>query len=462
MHLFVKVFNKRGFVLSCSMMFGMAILLPSLKNVTRADSSIVVPAATSILTIDSATEEGLARSPEIQRARSKVEEERARRSQALGEGFLPKVSVSALHFFSNKYEFTDLSFGASVMSFPGIYPNTQASLNASVPIFGGMTGFQKLESATKNVDATQQLYAQAKFQLSQDIRLAFYQAVAAIALEGVADQNVTTLEDHLKQVQIQKKGGAATAYDTLRIEVQLNEARSDALDAKDNVVLTRQRLTQLLGLDHDDRALNGNLPVPDSRRVEKLDFSSFSQDRSDIQSLELRAQAAELEGRALGGWLIPRIDINGQLSLYNKLFYDGSQVIDNSNYMTSYNVGIYLSWNLFDAGVSAARAHQAAEKTIQADQAVQSVRLQVPYDFSQWKRRYMSSASRYQAKQSDVERSLESVRLAKEEARAGTRTNTEVLDAELDLFRSKAGVVNSQLSAAESLIRLELAAGRKI
>jgi outer membrane protein TolC len=54
------------------------------------------------------------------------------------------------------------------------------------------------------------------------------------------------------------------------------------------------------------------------------------------------------------------------------------------------------------------------------------------------------------------------VRLAKEEERAGTRTSTETLDAELDLFRAKAGVVNALVNAAEAKIRLELALGREI
>ena len=83
-------------------------------------------------------------------------------------------------------------------------------------------------------------------------------------------------------------------------------------------------------------------------------------------------------------------------------------------------------------------------------------------EFAYWKRRYSSNTDHYVSKQLNVTRSLESVRLAKEEERAGSRTSSEVLDAELDLFRSKAGVVNAQVNAVESLINLELALGRTI
>jgi outer membrane protein TolC len=59
-----------------------------------------------------------------------------------------------------------------------------------------------------------------------------------------------------------------------------------------------------------------------------------------------------------------------------------------------------------------------------------------------------------------VDKAQESVRLATLGQKAGTRTTTEVLDAELDSFRSSAGVVSAQMDAAEALINLELALGK--
>ena len=52
--------------------------------------------------------------------------------------------------------------------------------------------------------------------------------------------------------------------------------------------------------------------------------------------------------------------------------------------------------------------------------------------------------------------------MQKAEERAGTRTSSETLDAELDLFRARAGVVNAQVNASEAQIRLELALGRRL
>ena len=68
----------------------------------------------------------------------------------------------------------------------------------------------------------------------------------------------------------------------------------------------------------------------------------------------------------------------------------------------------------------------------------------------------------YRSRLGDIEKARESVRLARVGRKVGARTNTELLDAESDLYRAQAGVVNSQLGAIEALLNLELATGRTL
>ena len=89
-------------------------------------------------------------------------------------------------------------------------------------------------------------------------------------------------------------------------------------------------------------------------------------------------------------------------------------------------------------------------------------RLHARQDFDLWSRKLLYFSSVYKSKMSDIDRSKEAVRLAREGRRVGVRTNTELLDAEIDLFRSQAGAVNAQLGALEAKISLELAAGQRV
>jgi outer membrane protein TolC len=413
------------------------------------------------LTLSAAIDEGLKRSPDVQRARAAADESHWHRLSAFGGGFLPRLSVSAHHYFNEQYTSTSINFGGAVLSFPGFFPTDMAVLEMQIPVFDGFASVHGLEAASLMEDASNKDRTQVEFQLRQDIRLAFYKALAASELQAVAEQNVKTLEDHLNQVNVQRNGGVATKYDSLRVEVLLSEAKADAIDAIDSFVLARKKLTQLMGLDGDERRLVDSLPVPDVSRVKNLELDESLGDRADIQALSLRAEAAKRSQSAAQAWLVPQIYFGGEYIGYQEQVVD-TQVRDTGVYGTAWDLGIFLKWNLFDGGVSYALQQEVAFRQIQAEKASQAAKLQVPYDFVYWKRRYLSNTDHYLSKKFDIKRSDESVRLAKEEERAGSRTSTETLDAELDLFRSRAGVVSAQLNAIEAQIHLELALGREI
>jgi outer membrane protein TolC len=416
------------------------------------------------LGIDAAINEALRDSPTIQSGEAAVGESSWRKFQALGAGFLPKISAGFNHFFAEQYEDTSINFGGAFLNFPGAYPTNVLTVNATVPIFDGLANIENTQAASLQKSAAEQELARAKFQLSQDVKLAFYQALAAAQLQDVARENVKTLEDHLKEVEVQRSGGAATKYDTLRVSVQLSEGRADQIDADDNAVLARKRLTTLLGLEQDDRTLEGTLPVPDVSHAKDLELNGTPPDRTDIEALDLRAQAADKNRAAQNSWIIPSVALAGQYNYYevmNESTVDGS-VNGSGAYKNAYSVALAVTWNIFDGGVALAQSRQAAYQQIEAEKRTEAARIQVPYDFSYWKKRFLANTDHYQARKYDVERSEESVRLAKEEERAGTRTSTETLDAELDLFRSRAGVVNAQVNALEAQIRLETALGRTI
>lgn len=126
----------------------------------------------------------------------------------------------------------------------------------------------------------------------------------------------------------------------------------------------------------------------------------------------------------------------------------------------AYSVGISASWNIFDGGATLARMGEGAAQAERAEAAADAIILSAPNELETWKRHYRSNLALYEARKRAVEAAQESVRLAKLGFQAGTRTNTDVLDAELDLFRARAGVVRAQLDAATSMINIELASGK--
>ncbi len=410
------------------------------------------------LTLAGALSEAHTHSPALAKAKALSSEAGWRKLDALA-GNLPKLSASANHFFDEKYQTLNINFGGAPITFPEIYPQTTISLNASWTVFDGFSTPFAFAAANLNKAAADLDLARAEITLDSDVQLRFYQALGAQLLANVAEQNLKTLQDHLQKTRDLLNRGKSTKFDTLRVEVQLAEAGPDKLAADDNVVLTRQALSVAMGLDSDDRPLTGLLPVPSQLATPELKPDASA--RSDIQALLDRAAAADKLHAAALGTSLPRVSLGAEKQYYNNT--DKSLNFGNSAvFRDAYNVGIFLTWNLFDGGALLARQYETVYQREQAESQARMAVLHAPLDIKTWNRRLLYNIALYGARLRAIESAEESVRLAKLSYGAGTRTSTDVLDAELDLFRARAGVVRAQVDTAEARLNLELALGRHL
>jgi outer membrane protein TolC len=417
------------------------------------------------LTLDAALQEAVSQSPVYRQAQDMERQTSWGQVEAFSDGFLPHVSITGSHFFDVKYTYLNVAFGpppSSPFLFPGISPDTDLSLNATFDVFDGFKNVHKLDSANNTHEAAKIMADWSMFQLQQKIRLMFYEAIAAQELSDMADQNVKTLQDHLRIVNDQLENGQATKYDSLRVKVQLDESQSDQISAHDQVVLARENLAQIMGMKMDDRPLSGVLPVLDADKIlgaaGDLDFNQ----RPDLKAQALQAKAAEDQSAASeASFLIPSVALIGQYQWYDSPDYFGS-VIHTNNFNNAYYLGASATWNLLDGASAMAKANEDGEKAKGARDAFEASQVQAPYDLDLWKRRLTSNVAIYRAKLTDVDEAKESARLATVGFEAGTRTTTDVLDAELEEYRAAAGLVQAQVDSFEALINLELSVGKRI
>jgi outer membrane protein TolC len=416
------------------------------------------PLLAAPLSLQGAVDEAMAKNPSLQRAGSALKEAKWHTTEQLS-GFLPTVGASASHLFDKKYALTDVTLGAAPVVVPQIIPSTTYNLSARLPIFDGFANVNRYKAASGQESAAELELDWARFQLEREVVLQYYRAIGARQLEEVAKQNLRTLEDHLKDVNLFKKAGVSTNYDVLRVEVQVSEARSAVLDAADNVAIALNRLGEALGHEGEDRELAGSLPVLPASLVSKLARPDPA-GRSDLAALGERTQATSRLESAAAAYIVPKLNLFGDYQRYNNR--DNALLWSKAGFRDAYQVGISLSWNLFDGMASFARSKQSVEQSFQAEKNLELASLKSHRDFDLWRRKFLYSASVYASRVDDVEKATEAIRLARAGRKVGARTNTELLDAEADLFRSRAGLVNAQLGAIEALLNLELASGQDL
>lgn len=408
------------------------------------------------LSIQQAITESESHSPRLQKAKAAQEEVSWKKTEALST-YLPTLQASASYLFDKKYVLTDINLGGGPVSVPGVVPTTNFALTASYPLFEGMAGVNRYSSASSFSSAAQKEYDWTEFQLSREVILQFYKTLAAKELLQVAEQNLKTLQDHLRDVNLFKKAGVSTNYDVLRVEVQVSEAESEVLNATDNLAVTRSKLAEVMGLDKDDRALSGTWPAFNAKNTENLQKESLAS-RPDLKAMELRTEGSKSLSKAAGSYWVPRLSLFGQYQYYNNR---NDKYDDWDNFRNAYQVGVSMTWNLFDGMTSIARDHQAFEQSVQTEKGLVQARLKAQQDLEFWKRKYNYFGTVFKARQNDVVKAEESVRLARQGKKVGIRTDTDLLDAEAELFRARAGLVNAQMGSLESLVNLELTTGNK-
>lgn len=430
------------------------ISLFSLGNAFLFSSLFTLTVQARPISLSDVVHTGLDSSPALDKVRSQSEEASWRKVESYA-GFLPSISASMTYMFSQNF----MTF--NIPAFPGdvpqIIPTNNYQLNAALPLFDGFASTHRWFGARKMEAAAKDQLDWSTFETERGLTLGFYKVLAAEQLVDVAEQNLKTIEDHHKDTLAFKKSGMSTNYDVLRVEVQVSEAESELMNSKDNLEISKKRLAEMMGVE-DNLEPQGTLPELDEKIVERLNTRPL-QSRKDLQALASQVEGEQDFDKAEGRFWVPKVALFGQYNYYNNR---SAGFDDNAAYRDSYEFGINATWNIFDGALSLAKSRESAEKKYQLQKTYRQTQLKAANDFDEWTRKYRYFCSVYRARLDDISKATESVRLAREGRKAGVRTNLELLDAETDLFRARAGRVNAQLGAINALINLELSSGQKL
>lgn len=408
------------------------------------------------LYLKTAIEESLKFSPVVQKSQAELNEAASKRLESYS-GFLPMLSGDVNYLFAKKYSVIGIDINGEPATVPQIIPTSQFLLSASVPLFDGLSNINRFQASSQRYKAAQDDLSWTEFSTEMQTTLLFFKALEAKSLVDVAEQNVQTIDDHYKDVKALFKSGVVTRFDVLRVEVQEQEAQAELLKSQDEFEFAKIRLAKHMGKDFENRVPAGDFPMISLTILEK--FSKDQNERKDLASLEEQKRAYSYLLKSDRSYWIPKISLIGQMQFYNNVNDDFT---DWDSYRNAYNAGVNLHWNIFDSvkSISKSRETRAQYQGIQS--TVREASLKANEDVEIWKRKFSYFHTLVDVKTIQTEKAFEAVRLARESVRAGAKTTTDLLDAELDLFKSRADILHAQMGMIEALIHLELATGQKV
>lgn len=354
--------------------------------------------------------------------------------------FLPNLSLSTS---------TSGNVGQSFNQTAGTLVNrTSQTLNggvtSGVTLFNGFQNFSLLKQARFGESASASDLARARQTVVFTVASNFLSLVTLQEQQGVQEQNLTSQQAQLAQVQLFVKAGRNSIADQYTQEAAVATAQSGVVTARRAVELAKVDLIQTLQLD-PTQSYDFVTPVIDSTRaapaftLDGLLSSAFS-DRADLTAAKTRVDAANEALKSSSSTRWPSIGLSvGYNTAYTSL--TDASFADQLNQRKGGSVGLSLSIPLFDRGSAKVASQQAAINVENArltnDRQRQTVALEVRRAFLDYQSALdQLSAARAQQRAADLALSA-----TQERYRVGAATLTEVSVARA-----------AQVSAASSLV----------
>jgi len=286
-------------------------------------------------------------------AEQSVKSAEDQRSASLGQ-FFPQVSFGA-------------SLGRSGSDPALLAPLTdsnftsRASLNLSAQqeLFTGFKDFASADQASAQLELERAQLAQAKAQLSRDLKSAFYQLLYSQKQIGLLKAIANRQKSNTQLVEMNYKGGTDNKGSVFQARAALKEADYEVSQAERALKVAQRQLAQLLGNESDSIEVEGEFEI--QTPPENLNF------REITMKTPLHNESVAQLHSSQSQWLSARGAFLPSLSANASLFRDGSDFISST---PGWSAGLALSLPIFTGGrnlytfKSAEEAKKGAEESL--------------------------------------------------------------------------------------------------
>lgn len=409
-----------------------------------ARPAVATPEATAdVLTLGKAIETALAYNVETKIAGG---QSRAARAEALAarSGLLPQVGLNAAY---------DLSFDVPYGRANELNQNFNASLSADQLIFDFGRTRKRWHSAQAQARATEQSELATRQAVILNVCLAFLDLLETRALVAVGQKTLENNERHLEQTRALVEAGTRPTIDLVKLKSEVASARASLIQAVGNERIARAQLGFVMG-----QPLSPSVEIAEESFA-PLTFETLSTGRLFEKALanrpEFAAQRAAIQASTLQ---LEATEKNLWPSLYAGAGLGWSWQHFTEPYVSA-NVGLKLSWSLFD-GLGNKGAKEAARANLSVEELRLTLKEQQIYTAIEEALLNVASAqSELTAMEEALAAANELLKSAEDRYAAGVGNIIELTDAQYDVAEAESQRVRSYYALAAARANLLQAVG---
>ena len=334
----------------------------------------------------------------------------------------------------------------------GIGNKHSNGLTASLPIFTGGKLSGTIKQAKANYQYNEVGVQRTYNEMRSTVTNGYFTMLQADNLQKLNAESVTRLEDHLKNVQAQYDVGVVAKVDVLRSQVELANAKQTLIQAENSYQVAEANMNKIVGLPMDTNLKLDNLLVYNAYDKNMDDCLAYAAEhRPELMQAKYGVDAAK------GALMVARSGHMPQVAA------SASQAWSDTNWPGDENgnwgVGVNVTLNVFDTGVTLSKIHGAEADLKKAQETyrdtVDSVNLDVRSNYLGLR----EAEKRISTTKLAVEQADEDYRIAQLRYMSGVGTNTDVLDAQVALTQAKTNYTQALYDYNTSKTALETSIG---
>lgn len=293
-----------------------------------------------------------------------------------------------------------------------------------------------------------------------DVRVKFYDILLAREKINVQESNADLLRQQLKNATDRFDAGTVSAFEKLRAEVALANSQVPLIIARNAYRLAIEALRQSLGFVSVTRETLRKVPefvgtldyVPvafdlqtslDAARVSRPELARLAKLVDARESSVTTAKAGRYPNvSAFGGWQLRKGTTDS--------FGDSRD---------GWLVGVQSQWNIFDGAATNGRVAQARSAVEQSRLGLNEQSLAVDVEVRRALSSLQEATELAEASQKVVVQAEESLRLANARYSAGTATQLDVLQSQVDLTTARTNQIQSFYSYNVAVAKVRKAVG---
>jgi outer membrane protein len=293
------------------------------------------------------------------------------------------------------------------------------------------------------------------------VRTAYYFVLLSREKIKVQESNLELLQQQLKTTNDRFEAGTVSSFEKLRAEVAVANAKVPLITARNDYRLAIEALRQALGFTTNKEEYLRKTPdfigtlayTPVTFDLQSA-FASAHNTRPDLQRLEKLTAAREQLVTAARADYYPDLALVGG---YDMRKGATNRLMDSRDGLF---VGLQSQWNIFDGRATTGRVMQARSLLEQTkltfSEAQLAAEVEVRRAYSSWQ----EATELADASQRVVAQAEEAVRLANARYSAGTSTQLDVLQVQVDLTTARTNQIQAYYNYNVAVAELRRAMGQ--